>query len=49
MRGAVGMRNAIIYAYLSLDWERIAPVLRDRRYHAVADYTAILGEQLLHR
>jgi uncharacterized protein YutE (UPF0331/DUF86 family) len=38
MRGAVGMRNAIIHDYLNLDWSRIEPVLVEKKYHLVNDY-----------
>lgn len=47
MRGAVGMRNAIIHDYLNLDWERIGAVLQGRQYHAVADYISALCLVLL--
>ena len=35
MRGAVGMRNAIIHDYLNLDWRVIEPVLKQQKYTAV--------------
>jgi uncharacterized protein YutE (UPF0331/DUF86 family) len=44
MRGAVGMRNAIIHDYLNLDWSRISPVLLEKKYHLVNDYI----QRLLH-
>jgi uncharacterized protein YutE (UPF0331/DUF86 family) len=47
MRGAVGMRNAIIHDYLNLDWERVAAVLRAARYRGVADYIDVLAAELL--
>lgn len=32
LKGAAGMRNAIVHDYLNLDWGRIEPVIRDRVY-----------------
>ncbi|MDO6421067.1 type VII toxin-antitoxin system HepT family RNase toxin [Saccharophagus degradans] len=46
MRGAVGMRNAIIHDYLNLDWTIIEPVLKQRAYKIVADYVSIVGDAL---
>lgn len=38
MRGAVGMRNAIIHDYLNLDWAKVEAVLAERKYREVAVY-----------
>lgn len=32
MKGAVGMRNAIVHDYLNLDWELIQTVIQQRQY-----------------
>jgi uncharacterized protein YutE (UPF0331/DUF86 family) len=47
MRGAVGMRNAIIHDYLNLDWQRLEAVLAERKYHEVARYIETLCAELL--
>jgi uncharacterized protein YutE (UPF0331/DUF86 family) len=47
MRGAVGMRNAIIHDYLNLDWQRLETVLAGRKYHEVARYSEVLCGELL--
>jgi uncharacterized protein YutE (UPF0331/DUF86 family) len=47
MRGAIGMRNAIIHDYLNLDWQRLEAVLADRKYHEVARYIEVLCAELL--
>jgi uncharacterized protein YutE (UPF0331/DUF86 family) len=47
MRGAVGMRNAIIHDYLNLDWQRLEAVLAVRKYHDVARYIEVLCAALL--
>lgn len=38
MRGAVGMRNAIIHDYLNLNWELVGEVLKSRRYRLLQRY-----------
>ena len=38
MRGAIGMRNAIIHDYLNLDWRKIEPILKEKKYQLIADY-----------
>ena len=38
LRGAVGMRNAIIHDYLNLDWSLVEEVLRGRRYTIIERY-----------
>ena len=35
MKGAVGMRNAIVHDYLNLDWELIKAVLKEEKYKKV--------------
>ncbi|MHA7816598.1 MAG: type VII toxin-antitoxin system HepT family RNase toxin [Pseudohaliea sp.] len=47
LRGAVGMRNAIIHDYLNLDWRRLEAVLADRKYYEVARYVEVLCARLL--
>ena len=47
MRGAIGMRNAIVHDYLNLDWARIDPVLAERKYHKVAEYATVISKELL--
>lgn len=46
MRGAVGMRNAIIHDYLNLDWAIIEPVLKQRAYKIVAEYVSVVADAL---
>ncbi len=46
MRGAIGMRNAIIHDYLNLDWNKIEPVLADRKYYLIKDYAFKILQQL---
>ena len=38
LKGAIGMRNAIIHDYLNLDWELIQAVLDQQHYQRVADF-----------
>ncbi len=47
LRGAVGMRNAIIHDYLNLDWALVAGVLRTRRYVMIERYIAAATAALL--
>jgi uncharacterized protein YutE (UPF0331/DUF86 family) len=47
MRGAIGMRNAIIHDYLNLDWARIEAVLAARKYHQVWQYVTYVSNKLL--
>lgn len=49
MRGAVGMRNAIIHDYLNLDWAKVEAVLVERKYREVAVYLDAITETLLHK
>lgn len=39
MRGAIGMRNAIIHDYLNLDWQKLENVLREKKYLLIKTYT----------
>lgn len=47
MRGAVGMRNAIIHDYLNLDWKKLEIILKENKYKNVNDYISNLADQLL--
>ncbi|MBR7887557.1 DUF86 domain-containing protein [Marinomonas sp. A79] len=47
MRGAVGMRNAIIHDYLNLDWSLIQVVLKQKKYHLIHDYVRTVTTALL--
>ena len=47
MRGAVGMRNAIIHDYLNLDWQRVETVLKEKKYHEIKNFIALVSNQLL--
>jgi len=47
MIGAVGMRNAIIHDYLNLDWNKVAIVVQDKKYHSVIRYCEQLLKQLM--
>jgi len=38
LKGAIGMRNAIVHDYLNLDWELIQAVLDRQHYRRVADF-----------
>jgi len=49
MRGAIGMRNAIIHDYLNLDWERVEAVVRRQQYREIGRYVAKVSEYLLAR
>lgn len=46
MRGAIGMRNAIIHDYLNLDWEKIQPILKQKKYHLINDYLRTVTKAL---
>jgi len=47
MRGAIGMRNAIIHDYLNLDWKRLEKVLRERKYRRVLDYVKLVLKKMM--
>lgn len=47
IRGAIGMRNAIIHDYLNLDWGKLEVVLREKKYHRVSDYIRKVTHELL--
>lgn len=47
MRGAIGMRNAIIHDYLNLDWNKLEEILKDKKYYKVKDYIKTVCSQLL--
>ena len=38
MRGAIGMRNAIIHDYLNLDWGKIEIILKQKKYLLIEKY-----------
>lgn len=38
LKGALGMRNAIVHDYLNLDWGRIESVLMDKQYQAIGEF-----------
>lgn len=38
LRGAIGMRNAIVHDYLNLDWGLIEEVIRERYYQRLQSY-----------
>lgn len=39
IRGAIGMRNAIVHDYLNLDWKLIEQVIREHRYRKLCEFT----------
>lgn len=47
IRGAIGMRNAIIHDYLNLDWGKLEVVLRDKKYHRVSEYISKVTQHLI--
>ena len=47
MRGAVGMRNAIIHDYPNLGWQCIEEELKTQKYHQVGTYITTVSSQLL--
>lgn len=47
IRGAVGMRNAIIHDYLNLDWKKLEPVVLGKKYHYVYLYIQSVMQALL--
>lgn len=38
MRGAIGMRNAIIHDYLNMDWGKVEVVLKTGKYREIVKY-----------
>ncbi|MEE8056221.1 MAG: DUF86 domain-containing protein [Pseudomonadales bacterium] len=42
LKGAIGMRNAIVHDYLNLDWEIIQIVLNEQKYKRVVDFISEL-------
>lgn len=40
LKGALGMRNAIVHDYLNLDWTRIEAVLVNKHYRAIGEFIA---------
>ena len=47
LRGAVGMRNAIIHDYLNLDWGLVEQILRSRKYRLLPRYLDVVTAALL--
>lgn len=47
MRGAIATRNVIVHDYLNLDWQRIEPVLKQRKYVQIREYIQQLCQALL--
>ncbi|WP_421856422.1 type VII toxin-antitoxin system HepT family RNase toxin [Marinomonas sp.] len=47
MRGAIGMRNAIIHDYLNLDWSKLDAVLKNKKYHLIDRYIQCVMSNLL--
>jgi len=47
LRGAVGMRNAIIHDYLNLDWGLVEQILRSRKYRLLPRYLDAVTSALL--
>lgn len=47
LRGAVGMRNAIIHDYLNLDWRLLETVLSEARYRRVNAFVEQASKLLL--
>lgn len=46
MRGAIGMRNAIIHDYLNLDWAKIEVILKQKKYRLVQKYVITVSAEL---
>jgi len=38
LKGAIGMRNAIVHDYLNLDWSRIETVIVNKHYEAIGEF-----------
>ncbi len=49
IRGAIGMRNAIIHDYLNLDWKKLEVVLKNNKYQSVKQYVDVLLRYLHER
>ncbi|TLM76969.1 type VII toxin-antitoxin system HepT family RNase toxin [Microbulbifer harenosus] len=47
MKGAVGMRNAIVHDYLNLDWELIQEVITEKKYLKLGQFVRHCSELLL--
>lgn len=47
MRGAIGMRNAIIHDYLNLDWQLLEKILSEKKYQLVILYVQKISAELL--
>lgn len=47
LKGAVGMRNAIVHDYLNLNWALIEDVLLTNRYRVVAQFVRVICAELV--
>ena len=47
LKGAIGMRNAIVHDYLNLDWELIQAVLDQQQYLLLVDFIRDICKQLV--
>ncbi len=48
LKGAVGMRNAIVHDYLNLDWQLIQKVIEDGHYKTLSRFTEHCCQLLEH-
>lgn len=46
LKGALGMRNAIVHDYLNLDWTRIEAVLVNKHYQIIGEFISTALEYL---
>jgi len=46
MRGAIGMRNAIIHDYLNLEWQKLEMVLKQKKYYLIETYINLVSSKL---
>ena len=47
LKGAIGMRNAIVHDYLNLNWDLIGRVIKDQEYLLIVDTVQLFCELLL--
>ncbi|RLA42639.1 MAG: hypothetical protein DRR42_23050 [Gammaproteobacteria bacterium] len=47
LKGAVGMRNAIVHDYLNLNWQLIEDVLKTHKYRIVARFVRLVCTKLV--
>ncbi|WP_420590769.1 type VII toxin-antitoxin system HepT family RNase toxin [Bacterioplanoides sp.] len=48
LKGAAGMRNAIVHDYLNLDWARIEAVIVNKQYEALGEFIGAGLDYLSH-